>query len=1763
MASVTGWLRARRGVATITAIAIIAAVPVTFAVLHPGFPVSDVDLSARDVWVTNGKALLAGRLNRQIEELDASVPAGSGAFDVAQDGETVVVFDSESGTADRVDPSFATLGQHLDIPVGSEVELGGDSLVVHDPNSGKVWIVDAAAELTFDSHSSEPIVKLGKGGHIAVSRAGTVFASDPAKKKLWTVPGPGGEATSRPFDVSAEHQLSAVGETPVALDESSDELVTPDRAITLPSTGIRLQQPGDENSFALVSSASDLLEVPLGGGDVKKVDAQGKTSSEKGVAAPVWVEGCAHAAWAGSQRYLADCAGSDVVRAQIPDATAASNLVFRVNRDVVALNDLVTGSAWLVDADMRLVENWDEVTPPKEEEGEEGDEKSSTQSFEDTLAERTPVNRPPLARDDTFGVRPGASTILPILDNDTDPDGDVLTVTRTGAVAASQGRLELIDGGRALQFTPAEGARGTTSFRYTVSDGRPGGIAEAQVNVGVHPAEVNEPPVAHREGAVSVEQGQVIGYNVLADWSDPDGDDLYLVTASSTSGDGVRFAPDGYITFEHRSAELGKKQVNFTVSDGTTSATGVLTVDVKAAGSLNPVGTPDFARTIVGQTVSVSPLENDLTPSGKPLELLGIQEVPAGLTATPNLDNGSISFSSTTAGSYILIYSLGAGAASSVGLIRIDVDEPPTDEAPPIAVKDVAYLRAGAPTSVAVLTNDVSPSGRVLAVQAVDASAAGDLVSVELLTNAVVRITASEALTTQLQIRYTVSDGVGVSSAGITIVPVAPLIKHQPPVAVDDRVRVRAGDISTVHVLANDYHPDSAVMHLAPELVDTSAAGGLVFVSGDDVRYEAPKAPGDYSATYRVVDDVGENAVATVRFTVVAAKDDNQPPTPAPLTVRTFAGSAVQIDVPLDGTDPDGDSVYLTGISSSPQLGRIVKTDSEALVYEPYPGASGTDTFTYKVEDALGAAAEGTIRVGVIPRAAELQPPNAVDDTIKVEPGRTVSVPVWRNDSDPNGYSLSVSKKLLDVDKGLKAKVKSNRVIVEVPETEGTYVIRYQISNGHGGVDTAFLSVIATPDADPLYPSSIDQVLEKTAVVGKSKIDVDVLDGAENPGGLIDDLEVTLTGDGADAGEVLPGGRVQVHPGDKRQVIAYQLTNPVDENSTTSFIVVPAQPRDPKDDEKAEQTFPPPFLKAMPPQLVRMNGTISWKVGDIVEVPSGKPALVLSASASNSDGSAVDDGSGTLTYTPAKDFRGPAAVTFTVTDGTSASDPKGRTALLTIPVTVGDPNFEDVPPTFTPPSIKIEAGEDPTTIDLRDSTAHANPALLPQMGYRGVKDDSSDIDESLSGSSLTISAPLGVQPGTTATITFEVTFKEFTVPGSVEVTVVSSTRPAPRAEPDGPIETRPSKTVVVPVLDDDFNPFQAQGHPLKVIAASLEQDVPGGTARVSFSSTDVTIVTGAKATGTLTAVYTIQDATEDPARAKQGRITLIIRNVPDAPPAPTATEGDGTATVKIAATASNNSDITGYTIHWGGKTKDVATPGTYTIGGLANGTSYTFTVTATNGIGTSTPSGASNAVRPFGAPSAPSSASLSATSNGSGDMSMSWGAPSDNGGRAIASYDWRFTKGSSASGSQAGRSRGASGGIGTTYQFEVRACNTGGKCSGWTRSNQATPTKPPPPEPSATPKRGDPASTGTCARGCYLVAFDYAHLKGGTYTVTVQYRDAGHSGWSSLTPQSMGLGSSGSGQTYSMLGTVGEHDEVRVRFQGPDDFYSSVSGAWG
>ncbi len=100
-----------------------------------------------------------------------------------------------------------------------------------------------------------------------------------------------------------------------------------------------------------------------------------------------------------------------------------------------------------------------------------------------------PIGDPPAAGDDTAETTADNPVTIPILDNDSDPDGGALTVTALSS--PDDGTVALNDDGT-VTYTPADGFTGTDTFSYTVSD-PDGETAQADVEVTVQSASGDEP----------------------------------------------------------------------------------------------------------------------------------------------------------------------------------------------------------------------------------------------------------------------------------------------------------------------------------------------------------------------------------------------------------------------------------------------------------------------------------------------------------------------------------------------------------------------------------------------------------------------------------------------------------------------------------------------------------------------------------------------------------------------------------------------------------------------------------------------------------------------------------------------------------------------------------------------------------------------------------------------------------------------------------------------------------------------------------------------------------------------------------------------------------------------------------------------------------------------------------------------------------------------------------------------------------------------
>lgn len=1560
-------------------------------VIYKGAEVTQVNVNDGGIWVTNKSKQMVGHLDYEARILDGALRTEATNFDVGQAGETVTVSDLTSSTVAPVNVTQVSLGSPTALPAGSAVMQGGDVLGVLNASDGTLWTTSAVNPSPLNLSEAAALSSNMGASAFVTGMDGSVYTLA-ASGTLTTVKRQGAvdqaqTSTVEGIPEDARLSMTVVGDQVVALDAESNTLFLPDnKRIDLSAAGVEtggvLQQAGPKADSVLLATPTSLVSIPLAGGTPTITP-----STEGGIsgtpAAPVRHEGCSYGAWTGSGAYMRVCDDPSANKQMVVDTlTTAREIVFRTNRKAIVLNDVAEGSVWLPDSNMVLMDNWDEVENELEENEDEQDSPELTNEVADP--QQREENTPPEAEDDEFGIRPGRSTVLPVLDNDSDLDGDVLTAAPVKQ--PEWGVVTVARGGRALQISGVSVAQaGSTTFTYAASDGQ--ASAEANVRVTIHPFDQNEAPAQLRVPTVKIGSGAQIQYEALSDWRDPDGDPIYLKNAEAPEGLKVSFTEDGSVTITEEGAAAGPKSIVLTVADDQGAETrGELIVDVQEPGNLPPSANGDLFQAHPGETVTLDPLKNDTDPNGDHLILAAVSGAPAGATIQPDLDHGTIDFRATEPGSYSFAYTVSDGIATTLGIIRVEVTAPSSE--PPVAENDTAVLPQGGSVLVAPLNNDYDPSGGLLSIVSVDASNAPDI-EVALIDRHLLRVTAPAGLDHTVQFSYTVSNGVGEATADVMVIPGAADRSDLPPILKPDHVKVRVGDVGTVSVLANDRSPAGLNLQVESTLeYDSGSALGTPFVTGNQVRLEAGQTPGLMDVTYSVIDSAGNRASSTVTFEVMGASDQNQEPRPRDITAWAAAGQTTRIAVPLDGIDPDGDSVTLSGLGSSPQLGNAT-VGPTWIDYVPNQNASGTDSFTYTVEDRQGGHASARVRVAISAAPTLNQNPVAVPDTVLTRPDRMVTVNVLSNDVDPDGDPLALEEDSLEtatpeID---PQALSSSTIQVHTPSQAGTYLVSYAVSDGRGGSARGTVTVYVQDDAPLKAPIARDDFVsyEELPTDG-SAVRVKVLDNDEDPDGSINELTVTT----AESGVTVEGSDVLIPVTDSMRLVVYTIT---DRDGLTNSAVVTVPGRD----------TTAPFLNTAGLPIEMDAGTSrTINLSDYVVTRSGRsPRLVDDSSPVAQTGldSVVADSSTQLTLTANASFGGNSAFLIQVADG-DASDSGTLTASLSLPVRIKA--TQNQPPTFAPTAIRVEAGGAAVTQDLRLGVRDPEGTDVSTFTYAmGSAPDT--VSASLSGTVLTVSAPETTPAGSVGAIAVSVTDEQGnTVNGSIPVEVVGTTKPRIQL-PAYSLKTSVNNPVSIDVASEATNPFPDTPISLEGAAISL------GDATTSTSGTVVTITP--KSAGTISVAYRVNDKLKDPSRVVQGTITVTVKGPPDAPTGVVArAKGPTGATVSFNAPASNGERITEYRIYSGGSQVATCTETVCEVNGLTTGRSYTFTVKAVNASGPS--EGAeSNAVTLSGVPDRPGSPTVT---EGDGTLTVKWDAPNDNG-SPITSYTvYATTAGSAA-----------------------------------------------------------------------------------------------------------------------------------------------------
>ena len=649
------------------------------------------------------------------------------------------------------------------------------------------------------------------------------------------------------------------------------------------------------------------------------------------------------------------------------------------------------------------------------------------------------TNDAPTANDDTYSTDEDTVLDVPlaadgVLDNDTDPENDSLTVTAFDAVSA-MGAAVSVNADGSFSYDPTgsptiqaldAGDTPTDTFMYTISDGDTG---TDTATVSINLDGVNDAPIATDDGPYNATEDMNLVINaatgVLANDTDVDADDvvgnLTAVLETTTSNGTLTLNPNGSFSYIPNANYNGPDSFTYFANDGTiNSNSATVTIDV-ASNNDAPIITEGVAIPVT--------MSEDGSPIAFLLTLHATDTDWDTLTwsISSSASNGTAS-ASGTGNSQVIGYIPGpnyngpdsfevqvSDGNGGLDTITVNVTINPVNDAPVAnddsdvtwATNEDTVLNIAA---IGVLANDTDQENDTLTVSTADTtSAKGAAVSVN--TDGSFSYDPSGANTIQAldagdsdtdTFSYTVSDGNGgtdtatvtIALTGVNDAPVATINSYNATEDTNLVVNAASG------VLANDTDVDADDVGNLTAVLETTTSNGTLTLNADGSFTYMPNAEysGPDSFTYHANDgDVDSNTV-TVTINVAAQNDApvaNDDSDAAWATNEDTVLNIAAIGVLANDTDQENDTLTVSTADTTSAKGAAVSVNTDgSFSYDPSgantiqaldAGDSDTDTFSYTVSDGNGGTDTATVTIALTgvndAPVATINSYNATEDT--------------------------------------------------------------------------------------------------------------------------------------------------------------------------------------------------------------------------------------------------------------------------------------------------------------------------------------------------------------------------------------------------------------------------------------------------------------------------------------------------------------------------------------------------------------------------------------------------------------------------------------------------------------------------------------------------------------------------------------------------------------------------------------------------------------
>ncbi|MCP2638039.1 Ig-like domain-containing protein [Microbacterium sp. HD4P20] len=1528
----------RRSVAGLVAAGAAAAVVIGASVVWPGLDAQETPEVDTSVWaLQTGEGRRYARVNTSIGELD-TVRSISNPDQVVQTGEAAYLFSDSYSKVTRIDEAQPTdldeeaLQASTSTPAGTTDVVTAGDYVAYLTDSGAVFagLLSAGATAQLDPFpSDDEDAPQYAADAVAVDERGVLFSYSRADGSVlrWDI----AESTVRgrdPLDADGitEPAITAAGDTWAVVDTEDGDvwLRGTDAAASAPTTGtVVVGAPDATGSDMYLADETSLVRVPADGSDMDVEVGTGTGAVLGTPAQPMPHDGEVYAAWLPQGetggtlwRTGGETIALDYGAESMPDERRP---IFVATGSAMILNETRSGWAWSVPGGELIAssQDWslDDRTDP-----------AAVPSQEQLQVVLDP--KPPIAEPDAFGVRAGSLASLPVLMNDHDPNEDVLAIDPRSVTGLDPGfgTVTVTDDGQRFAVRVQPGATGSATFSYAVTDGttQDGLTSEpATVTLSVAASSVDSAPewcgvdrclVEWPEPEVA--RGGTVTVPVLPGWVDPEGDPLLLLGVQNVTGVGsVAGTPGGDVVYQHSDAgDGGEQQIELAVTVADTHGqTAVKSLVVRVSPQPQLVAQSFAVLDTVASSMTVD-VADHVTGTAGTLSLESVRVLDdAAATATVVGGSTSFDFTAQDAGTFRVDFTVTDGVSSATGTARITLL--PADAPAQLATSPVvAFVHPQQDATLDVFEAVSNPTRRVLLLSDVVATAAdGATLSVDAVGQNHLRVsgTTPDGGPGRLgTVSYTVSDGTadeGAQVQGEATVYLLPPAPELAPIAVDDSVVVRAGAQIDIPVLDNDISPAGGRPTLNAASVVSSTDAALAFAAGDVLRYLAPSEPGEYGIDYSVFTTGAPTLADTATVRVRVIDDDaNRAPTADTLQGRALSGQSALIDFDGFGMDPDGDVVTLDRIVQQPERGAAtISADGASILYSSVPGDKGQVAFRYRVVDAFGETAEGTVRVGVLDGEANPSPVTFTDYVqVQAGEGNSIRVSPLSNDLDPTLGALQVTDIRPDVPTNLVdgsenpeyarldehiRTIDDATVVIEAGAEPATMSFLYDVESTSGNTGRGLIVVEVVRENVPDYPVVADTIL---TVESRDEFPrgVDVLDDKVMwSGGEVADLEVSLWGE--PEGVSVDGTRLRGELPAKTRLIPFAVTGETaqagDETETVTtygFLKVPG-------DEDLALSL---RAGAAPPEVEETEST-TFDMTDLVARPRGSRIEVgadVRASGARAEAVCAVE-SGTVVRYDA----GAGAPWVDACQVPVRIAGKEDWTLLSVPVTV-EPR--DPQPELRPGSITVGPGET-ATFDLRNMTTWQLREDWEGIRY-AVEHGGGSFEVTQEGSVLTVTGADRALPGSEEAALISVTSHPAVAPARLILRVGA----APSTLPQGGSVVKQcsqasgsSCSVSVIGAGGEVNPLPRT--PLEVV----DVRTTGACVGVSFAVTSATNVTAswtADAPGaTCTAAFSVRDAQGRITNSERdGRVLLDLQGFPKAPSSLAQTGyADGTVSLRV------------------------------------------------------------------------------------------------------------------------------------------------------------------------------------------------------------------------------------------------------------------------